>query len=380
MQYPILNFVAPKYATMTKDEIKERLKLHLLKLRERKTEKGLGLPDTLGMSEKELMEALDALDLTFEDVNRAHQKMKLSAVDGARLERRAGRFALALQDAVLHLSDIKPLSDRNKVIRASHGVDAVSVSADEIDAIAAQIHEDMPWMDQITTHIMRRGRACAAAGKPFHLAPIIIDGGPGIGKTHFAQMLGDYLRLPTLRVDLGHEGIMGLAGLERGWSGARSGVVVETMLSRRIANPLVIIDELARGTEEVPSNNRTIPGPHSQLLAMIEPETARTWRCPYYGVEVDLRGVSWIMTTNGTERIPAPLLSRCRVFKVGPLTRDHLRQAALAMSRGRLPSDIAEIVARSVWRAAVSRRMDLRHVARAIERSEEVQAYREMLH
>lgn len=380
MKYRIVNFPAPKSATMTEPEIKKRLLDYARRLKEERARKILGLPDLSGMTERELEKALDDLGWSYDHLNQIYDKMQLTNRERKRIADRAEKLLAAAQVAILKLGGPERHADRQKLIHISEGVDGMRISSDMIDAVAAQLHADMPWMDRITAHIMRRGRACDAAGEPFSLGPIIIDAGPGIGKTRFAQALGDLLEIPTLRIDLGHEGVMGLAGVERGWGSARPGIVVEGMISRSVANPIVIIDELARGTEQVETNKGPAPGAHSRLLAMTESETARAWRCPFYGVEFDLRRVSWIMTSNGLAGVPAALLSRCKIFRIGQLSRDHLRHATMVMSRGRLDPDVAKIVSASVWTAARSRRMDLRHVSRAIDRAEEMQSYGQMLH
>lgn len=380
MKYQIINFATPKSATLTEPEIKKRLLDFAKNLKENRARKILGLPDISGMTEMELEKALDDLGWSYDHLCHVYDKMQLTSKERKRITDRSEKLHVAGQIAVVKIGGPERHNDRQKLIHISEGVDGMRISADMIDAVAAQLHADMPWFDRITAHIMRRGRSCAAAEEPFTVGPIIIDGGPGLGKTRFAQALGGLLDIPSLRIDLGHEGVMGLAGVERGWGSARPGIVVEGMISRGVANPIVIIDELARGTAQVDTNKGPAPGTHARLLAMTDAETAGAWRCPFYGVEFDLRRVSWIMTSNGLDGVPPALISRCKLFRIDQLSRDHLRHAALVMSRGRLDPDVAEIAAASVWRAAGSRRMDLRHVSRAIDRAVEMQDFGRMFH
>ena len=217
MKYRIVNFPAPKSATLTDAEIKKRFLDFAKKLKEDRARKILGLPDIRGMTEMELEKSLDDLGWSYDHLSQIYDKMQLTSKERKRVTDRAEKLLAAAQIAIAKLGGPERHTDRQKLIQISEGVDGMRISSDTIDAVAAQLHADMPWMDRITVHIMRRGRACAAAGEPFSLGPIIIDAGPGVGKTRFAQALGELLDIPTLRIDLGHEGVMGLAGVERGW-------------------------------------------------------------------------------------------------------------------------------------------------------------------
>ncbi|WP_265500568.1 hypothetical protein [Paracoccus beibuensis] len=70
-------------------------------------------------------------------------------------------------------------------------------------------------------------RRSVREGQPgFRLPPVILDGPPAIGKTHWARRLGDLIGAGTTVVDATSEaGSFGIVGCQRGWSGARPGRV-----------------------------------------------------------------------------------------------------------------------------------------------------------
>ena len=133
------------------------------------------------------------------------------------------------------------------------------------------------------------------------------------------------------------------------------------------------MDEIDKAaTEASTTRGRALPGAQEVLLAMIEPETAKRWRCPYFGVEIDLRHVSWILTANSIEGISPALLSRCTVIRIDEIAAGQVPEITRAMAGDRLPEEITEFIGREIAQRARSSRVDLRVILRAIQRAEEV--------
>jgi ATP-dependent Lon protease len=85
------------------------------------------------------------------------------------------------------------------------------------------------------------------------------------------------------------------------------------------------------------SNGGKLPGAFEVLKSMIEPTTARVWVCPFYQIPFDLTRVSWIMTTNSIERMPAAFLDRCKIIRLESPGFDHLATAGARLFHNRLP-------------------------------------------
>ncbi len=73
----------------------------------------------------------------------------------------------------------------------------------QADELAAELHGEMPWMAPATEtvwHVMRRS---VREGWPgLRLLPILLDGPPGIGKSHWARRLGQLLTVPMAVVEV----------------------------------------------------------------------------------------------------------------------------------------------------------------------------------
>lgn len=127
------------------------------------------------------------------------------------------------------------------------------------------------------------------------MPPLLLVGPLGVGKCTIFRNIADTYGVASIQIDAGSSGggVFVLTGAERGWGSAHAGAIVKTIIENRVANPVIIIDKLDKGGLETKTDKgSTLPGLHSVLLAMIEPETARHWRCPYFGIEFYLSHVT----------------------------------------------------------------------------------------
>ncbi len=193
----------------------------------------------------------------------------------------------------------------------------------EVHRLVADLHAESPWMRDVSTWIMTQMLGhVASGGYGVALPPLILSGPPGIGKSHFARTLANLARVPVRMIDVGG-GSAGfrIVGTEKGWGSAQPGIPVETLLAKRIANPIMIVDEIDKaGT--IYSQAGTASSLTTSLLQLLEPGTARHFECPYYRVPFDMSRVIWIMTANEIERVPAPLRDRSRVFILSKLSAE----------------------------------------------------------
>lgn len=154
----------------------------------------------------------------------------------------------------------------------------------------------------------------------FHLPPLLLVGPPGCGKTRLAQRIARLAGVPRLGLTgAGKNNGQVLVGLERSWSNAQPSALLQFMLKERVANPVVVVDELDKATQE--TKNGDLP---SALLPFLEPESARGIHDDFLMAELDFSGVSWIATANDTAALAGPLLSRFRVIEMGRPLAEHL--------------------------------------------------------
>ncbi len=241
------------------------------------------------------------------------------------------------------LSHLKP-GDRDLLLAAASGATAVGVvDRDQMEELIAELHVIYPWLASASTAVMKHMRLRTLTGPaPLHTPPLVLLGPPGIAKSSWARDLGRVFNLPSVEIDVGanNGATFSVSGVERGWGSATPGRVVRTMLRERLTNPLVILDEIDKIPEQVTtSGGGKLPGAYEVLKSMIEPTTARAWSCPFYQLPFDLTGVSWIMTTNSIDRMPAAFLDRCKVIRLETPSYDQLATVGAHLLRDFLPED-----------------------------------------
>ena len=297
-----------------------------------------------------------------------------------RLRDRAAGWLIRRNDLYLQQVAHLKTEERLQIEQAiGRGRVAGIVSQHQMHERIAALHAEAPWMAPAATAVMEAmTRETARGPAPFRTPPLILLGAPGIGKTEWAQRVAQTFQVPSISLDVGasNGGVFALSGVERGFSNAAPGRVVRGILATHVVNPLVIIDELDRASERTQTSRGQQPGLAAVLMSMLEPSSARSWTCPFYQLPFDLGHVSWIMTANTLDGVPAPLLDRCRVIALPDPTPAHLELAAARMIAERtadpdhadmLTTLVAEVLRQ---RLRAGRRTSLRQLSRIVARLE----------
>ncbi len=359
--------------------IDKRLRAFLTDLRERR----LLLAWFSELRKREQMFAPGpALPFEWEDFRRLRSKARMRRFgslpdrDHLRIKRRAEALAERRRKAngLDHLKE--PEREQLKPLLGEVPA-AVMPTEHRADEIAAVLHEEMPWMAPATEAAWHALRRSARLSEPVRVGPLVLTGPPGVGKTAWARRLAGQLAVASTVIDAS-QGLasFSLTGTEKGWATAQPGRPLGTMIADRIANPVVIVDEICKASSPVSSSGASaafLPA----LLGLLEPESAQDWHCPYFKVKVDMRHLSWVMLANTLRTVPEPVLSRARVLPIPDVTLEQLQ--GFARVRGRamaLPDPAVDAIVEAVGQAAdrLPRRLSLRDINRMLERAEELAA------
>ncbi|NNG25421.1 AAA family ATPase [Telluria aromaticivorans] len=176
------------------------------------------------------------------------------------------------------------------------------------------LFEECPNFDEVLDDLARYLRL-AHAGKGGHggvnVMPILLLGGPGVGKTHFAKRLARAMQTECELISMNalSAGFV-ITGSSASWRGAKCGKVAERLVRGQYANPVVVLDEVEKASGSSQSD------PLAALYQLLEPETSRAFRDEFIDVELDASRIFWVLTANSTGGIPAPLLNRMAVYEV----------------------------------------------------------------
>jgi ATP-dependent Lon protease len=159
----------------------------------------------------------------------------------------------------------------------------------------------------------------------------LLVGPPGGGKSRLVRRLAAALGIGLHRFDGAASGDNAFGGTPRRWSSGEHAVPLEAVRRFKIANPLMMIDEIDKAAQR--GNNGSLP---SALMPYLERETSVRFPDPFVQSDVDLSHVSYLLTANDDTALPSPLRDRLRVIKIPEPGIDHM----IPLARGTV-ADIA---------------------------------------
>ena len=198
------------------------------------------------------------------------------------------------------------------------------------------MEEDFGNFAEVITTIIRPHLFMLSRGHRHRMAPIVLVGPPGVGKTQFARELQSIFAVPAIFIMMaGETNGSALAGSSVFWSNSAVGRPFEAVAwgsskssGGAVANPLVIVDEVDKASE----GNYD---PLAALYTLLEQETAASFEDQSVpGVLCDMQFVSFVLTANDERAIPAPLRSRVVVFQIEVPDAAQARRIAVRIFAG----------------------------------------------
>lgn len=162
--------------------------------------------------------------------------------------------------------------------------------------------------------------ACGDEGRQARIAPLLLRGSPGTGKTYFAQELARALNVHFVERDLSITSeAWVISGIGPTWRGAKPGVVFEAIVNGTTANPLILLNEVDKAKVTADHNSPIAP-----MYALLEQTSASRFMDEHVPVDIDASRVIWVLTANDGV-IPEPVLSRLEVFNIREPNQEECR-------------------------------------------------------
>lgn len=191
----------------------------------------------------------------------------------------------------------------------------------DLKQAAVLLLAEFPYAGAVIMTLLRDvGTARDAIGRPIiRIRPTILVGEPGNGKSLFAMKFSEAMGLPHLLFAAAGVADSMFGASNKKWSNTGPALPVERIFVERIANLLVILDEIEKtGTRR--ENGRL----EDVILNMVETSTARTYFDQSLSSMVDLSALNWLCTANSVDQLSAPLRDRFRILRFPSPSREHL--------------------------------------------------------
>jgi ATP-dependent Lon protease len=174
-----------------------------------------------------------------------------------------------------------------------------------------QLYQDFPHFKEVIEHIENHCVLQNQGNGAFYVPPLLLAGGPGIGKTFFCHMISELVDTPMHVFNMeSMTGNFAMTGLSEAWGNAAPGMIFNVIVNKHRINPIFIFDELdkAKGDERF--------SPTNSLLPLLERYTAKSFKDECIQIELDASHSIWVATANTLETLSAPLKSRFDIYNV----------------------------------------------------------------
>lgn len=188
------------------------------------------------------------------------------------------------------------------------------------------LRESQPHFGDVIDLVRQQMLLAKARGKPLRLPPILLFGEPGVGKTHFTQVLAGALQTTIHRQSFDTSTTdAALMGSDKYWANTTFGSIFELICLGDYANPVVLLDEIDKSNS---GSTYAYRDPLSPLHTLLEPITSSKVRDASVGLEFDASRIIYVATANDPTRVPMSLRSRFIEFHIEPPAGSQALQVA----------------------------------------------------
>lgn len=169
-----------------------------------------------------------------------------------------------------------------------------------------------------------------ATGMAPRIAPQLLLGPPGVGKTFYSHRVAELFGSAHASVafDQPSAGSQ-LRGSDKYWANTETGILFNLIGLGEFANPVVLLDEMDKscvgGAREA--------DPLAQLHGVLERETAQCLTDSSVDIEFDASLAVYVGTANSLRGLGAPIVSRMQVFVIESPTKWQAIDIATSISR-----------------------------------------------
>lgn len=184
--------------------------------------------------------------------------------------------------------------------------------------------ERFPHFQEAIDYVKEQISLSLLSNEPyFSMKPLLMYGGPGVGKTRFNIELNKMIGGEFLVIDGGNiSASFVIGGSSPTWRDSSPGKVAKQLINGNVANPIVQLDEIDKMSAQQGYD------PYGPLHPLLESKTASEFEDEFVGIPLDCSYVNWIATANNLSSIPDPILDRFLVVNIPSPSKEQMIKIA----------------------------------------------------